>query len=65
MKMPGLSIPKNYFRLGEEDKARGWPFIQPMSCFRFEVGISCTNMGDFMQVQGKLSIAKDKGNKTL
>lgn len=61
--MPSLSIPRNYFRLGEEGKARGWPFIQTMSRFRFEVGTRRKNMGDFMQVEGKLSIAKEKGNK--
>lgn len=67
--MPGLSIPRNYFRLGEEGKTRGWPFIQTMSHFRFEVGTRCKNMGDFMQVDKAINcyqlLRKKEINKTL
>lgn len=52
-----------YFRLGEGGKAGGWPFIQPLSYFRFKVRIRCKNTGYSMEVWGKLSITKDKGRK--
>lgn len=55
--------PQKLFQTWRGRQGKKVAFHPTMSCFRLEVEIRCKIMGDFMQVGGKLSIAKDKGNK--